>query len=175
MIMIITAVLSWSLSRPLMTMPSELKRYVVELSLDERDALERLVHTGRVAAHKRRHAQILLAVDESEHGAAMSDADAAEQIGVAKCTIVRARQRCVCEGLEPSLERKPRRREKSRRLDGDAEARLVSLACSEPPSGQARWTLRLLSKKLVELEIVESVCHETVRRVLKKHHQTLAA
>ena len=150
------------------------KRYIVELSLDERDELERIVNMGRVAAHKRRQASILLAVDESEQGEAMSDAEAAEHVGVAKCTVERARQRCVSEGLEQALQRKARSREKSRRLDGEGEARLVSLACSEAPSGQARWTLRLLSQRLVELEVVESVCQETVRRVLKKHHQTLA-
>lgn len=155
-------------------MASPLKRYIVELSVEERHELERIVNTGRVCAQKRRHAAILLAVDEGEQGPAMNDVEAAEHLGVAKCTIERTRQRCVREGLERALERKARRRERSPRLDGEAEARLVALACSEAPAGHARWTLRLLSERLVALEIVESIHLETVRRVLKKHHQTLA-
>lgn len=156
-------------------MASPLKRYVIELSLDERDELERIVNTGRISAQRRRHASILLAVDEGRQGPAMSDVEAAEHLGLAKCTIGRIRQRCVCEGLEQALRRKARSRERSARLDGEGEARLVSLACSEAPPGQARWTLRLLAERLVELEIVESIHLETVRRVLKKHHQTLAS
>jgi len=79
------------------------------------------------------------------------------------------RQRCVEQGLEAALERQPRAREKARRLDGDGEARLVALMCSEPPAGQSRWTLHLLGDRLVELGVVESISHETVRQVLKKH------
>ena len=155
-------------------MPSTTKRYVVKLDADERHALEAVLAKGRVAAQKRRHAAILLAVDEAEHGPAMSDAEAAEHLGLTTRTIERTRMRCVNEGLELALQRKPRSRERTARLDGEAEARLVQLACSEAPEGRARWTLRLLSEKLVELEIVDTVAHETVRRVLKKHHQAVA-
>ena len=84
------------------------------------------------------------------------------------------RERCVCEGLQAALERKKRSRERSRVLDGEGEARLVSLACSEPPAGRSRWTLRMLGDRLVELEVVESISPETVRQILKKHHQTVA-
>ena len=155
-------------------MPGVVKRYVVKLSADERAALEAIVAKGTVAAQKRRHASILLVVDEGEHGPSMSDSEAAETLGVTVRTIERTRQRCVNDGLELALQRKPRSRERTERLDGEAEARLVQIACSEAPEGRARWTLRLLSKRLVELEIVETIAHETVRRVLKKHHQTLA-
>ena len=156
-------------------MPGVSKRYVVKLSADERAALEAIVAKGTVAAQKRRHAAILLAVDEGEHGPAMSDAEAAEAVGgITRRTVERTRERCVRDGLELALQRKPRSRERSVRLDGEAEARLVQLACSEAPEGRARWTLRLLSERLVELEIVDTVAHETVRRVLKKHHQALA-
>ena len=155
-------------------MPGVTKRYVVRLSPDERSALEAIVSTGTVAAQKRRHATILLAVDESEHGPAMSDAEAAESIGVTSRTIERTRERCVSDGLELALQRKPRKRERTPRLDGDAEARLVQIACSEAPEGRAHWTMRLLSERLVELEIVDTIHPETVRRVLKKHYQTLA-
>jgi len=151
-----------------------IRQYVVKLTADERQALEAIVSKGTVAAQKRRHATILLGVDEGKHGPALSDSEVAESIGVTKRTVERTRERCVSDGLELALQRKPRTRERTRRLDGEAEARLVQLACSEAPEGRARWTLRLLADKLVELEIVDSVSHESVRRVLKKHHQTLA-
>ena len=155
-------------------MPISTKKYVVQLSANEREALEDLVVKGTVAAQKRRHASILLAVYEGEQGPAMSDAEAAETLGLTVRTIERTRIRCVSDGLELALQRKPRSRERRTSLDGEAEARLVQLACSEAPEGRARWTLRLLADRLVELEIVESIAHETVRRVLKKHHQALA-
>ena len=155
-------------------MPGASKRYIITLSADERAALEATLAKGTVAARKRRHASILLAVDEGAGAPAMSDSEAAETLGVTVRTIERTRERCVTDGLELALQRKPRSRERTERLDGEAEARLVQLACSEAPEGRARWTPRLLSERLVELEIVDTVAHETVRRVLKKHHQTLA-
>lgn len=155
-------------------MPCINKRYIVKLNRAEREELEGLVSRGRVAAQRRRHGAILLAVDEGKYGPAMSDAEAAEHLDLTARTIERTRARCVCDGLEKALARKPRSRERTPRLDGEGEARLVSLACSEAPPGQARWTLQMLADKLVELEIVETVCHETVRRVLKKHHQAVA-
>lgn len=150
------------------------KRYVVRLSVEERDQLEGLVNRGREAAYRRRHAQILLLVDEGEHGPCLIDREAAERVGCSRRTVEQIRERCVCEGLQSALERRKRSRERSRVLDGDGEARLVSLACSEPPPGRARWTLRMLGDRLVELEVVESISTEAVRQVLKKHHQTLA-
>ncbi|MCH8479598.1 MAG: helix-turn-helix domain-containing protein, partial [Wenzhouxiangella sp.] len=89
-------------------------------------------------------------------------------------TVEQIRERCVCEGLTGALERKKRVRDRPRKLDGEDEARLVALACSEAPAGHARWSLHLLADKLVELEVVESISHECIRQVLKKHHQTLA-
>ena len=150
------------------------KRYVVRLSLEERDQLEGLVNRGREAAYRRRHAQVLLLVDEGEHGPSLIDREAAERVGCTRRTVEQIRERCVCEGVPSALERRPRRRERTRVLDGDGEARLVSLACSEPPPGQARWTLQMLRDRLVELKVVESISTEAVRQVLKKHHQTLA-
>ncbi|ASJ70590.1 helix-turn-helix domain-containing protein [Granulosicoccus antarcticus] len=150
------------------------KRHVVKLSEEECHALEQICKTGRIAAQKRRHAQILLLVDQGEHGPSMTDAEVAERMELTTRCIAKTRQRCVEEGLELALQRKRRSRERTARLDGDAEARLVSLACSDAPEGQVRWTLKLLSERLIELEIVESVAYETVRQVLKKHHKTLA-
>lgn len=150
------------------------KRYIVRLTLDEREELECIVKKGRVAAQRRRHAGILLLVDEGEHGPAMSDAEVAEQMELSKGCVEKTRERCVSQGLEQALIRKRRCRERTQRLDGDAEAQLVKLACSDAPDGQARWTLRMLAGKLVELEIVDTVSHETVRQVLKKRHKTVA-
>lgn len=150
------------------------KRYVVKLTEGEREQLTGLVKRGREAAYRRRHAEVLLLVDEGEQGPSLTDREAAERTGYTRRTIEQIRERCVTEGLAQALERKKRSRNRPRLLDGDGEARLVSLACSEAPEGRARWTLHLLADKLVELEIVESISHECVRRVLKKHHKTLA-
>jgi len=145
------------------------KKYVVRLAEEERLALEALVRKGKVAAYRRTHAQVLLWADEGEHGPGLIDSEVAHTVGVSEKTVWRLRQRCVEQGLEAALERKPRVREKRRVLDGDGEARLVALMCSEPPSGQSRWTLHMLSDQLVELGVVESISHESVRQVLKKH------
>lgn len=150
------------------------KRYVVRLTSDERIRLEGLIKRGREAAYRRRHAEVLLLVDEGPHGPQQIDSEVAERTGFTRRTVEQIRERCVTEGLVSALERKKRGRERSRRLDGEGEARLISLACSDAPEGRARWTLQLLSDKLVELEVVESISHECVRQVLKKHYKTLA-
>lgn len=145
------------------------KKYIVRLTVEERYSLEELVHKGKAAAYRRTHAQVLLLTDEGCQGPGLLDAEVAERVGVNERTVSRLRQRCVEEGLDASLERKPRVREKTRVLDGDGEARLVALMCGDPPPGQSRWTLHLLKNRLVELGIVESISHESVRQVLKKH------
>lgn len=150
------------------------KRYVVRLNSEEREQLEDLVNRGREAAYRRRHAQILLLADEGEQGSYLIDREVAERVGCTRRTVEQIRERCVCEGLQAALERRKRSRERSRVLDGEGEARLVSLACSGPPEGRSRWTLKMLGDRLVELEVVESISPETVRLVLKKRHQTLA-
>ncbi len=150
------------------------KRYVVKLSSEEREQLEGLINRGREAAYRRRHAQVLLLVDEGEQGPALIDKDAAERTGFTRRSVEQIRERCVTEGLNSALERKKRSRHRSRKLDGEGEARLVSIACSDAPEGYARWTLHRLADRLVELNVVDSISHECVRQILKKHHQTLA-
>ena len=120
------------------------KLYVIRLTSKERDRLRALVHTGRAAAYKRRNAQLLLWVDQGEAGSALPDREAAERAGVTVRTVENVRRRCVLEGLERVLQRRPRSRERSRALDGAAEAQLLAIACSDPPEGCARWTLHLL-------------------------------
>lgn len=151
------------------------KLYVVCLTCEERERLDDLVNKGRVAAHKRRQAQLLLLVDQGDSGPALKDAEAAERVGVTPRTVEKLRKRCVLEGLEAALTRRKRSRERSRVLDGDAEAQLLAMACSEPPEGRTRWTLHLLRDELTKRQVVSSVCHETVRQVLKKRGQTLAS
>ena len=131
------------------------KKYIVRLSAEERQQLTELVHKGRVAAYRRTHAQILLWADEGDAGPGLLDTAVAARVGVNVRTVARVRER-------------------GRRLDGAGEAHLVALLCGDPPPGQARWTLKLLGARLVELGVVESISHETVRQVLKKRYQTLA-
>lgn len=144
------------------------KRYRVTLTERERQDLTKLVSSGRGAAKKLRRARLLLLADEAEGGVAKSDSEIVDALGCGRATVERVRQQFVEEGLEHALQPPPRRRVYQRLLDGKAEAHLVALACSAPPEGRARWTLRLLSDRMVELEHVEAISHETVRRTLKK-------
>jgi len=144
-----------------------IKKYVVRLSAEEREGLKALVSKGRASARKIAHARVLLKVDAD--GPGWTDQEAAEAFGIRANTVRDVRQRFVEQGLEAALERKRRDEPPTRRkLDGAGEARLIAMACGEPPEGRARWTLRLLAGKMIELEIVDDISHETVRRTLKK-------
>jgi transposase len=146
-----------------------MKKYIVTLTDEERASLDEMVRTGKAAAYKITHARILLKADASEGGPAWTDGQIANALDVGTATVERLRQRFVEEGLDAALCRKKQQHpSRERTFDGAAEARLVALACSAPPEGRSSWTLRLLAEKLVELEVVESVSHETVRQVLKK-------
>ena len=114
------------------------------------------------------HARILLKADTDHESGGWRDEQIAESLEVHRTTVEDVRKRFVLEGLEAALSRRPPQREYRRKLDGRAEAHLVALACGPPPEGRPCWTLRLLADKLVELEYVDGVCHETVRRTLKK-------
>jgi transposase len=144
------------------------KKYVVRLSADERKELKELVNKGKAAAYKRLHAQILLKADISEKGSQWTDKKISEAFDVGLRTVERVRQRLVESGLENAINRAKQKNRKSRKLDGEQEAYLIALSCSEPPGGRARWTLRLLASRLVELDYVEGISHETIRQVLKK-------
>lgn len=150
------------------------KLYVVELSAEERECLEVIVDDVRQAKLRRTHAQILLMVDQGEYGTSMTDLEAAEEASCTRRTVEKVRERCVMQGLSSALDRKRHSGTRPRKLDGEAEAALVQLACSDAPEGHARWTLRLLSSRLVEMELVEGISRECVRQVLKKHNKTLA-
>lgn len=144
------------------------KKYVVTLMEDERQQLLALVNHGKHAAQKIRRAWILLQADASPGAPAWPDEKIQDAYGVGLVTIYRARQAFVEEGLEAVLTRRPKTRQRRRQLDGEQEAHLIALACSKPPRGRKRWTLRLLADKMVELGHCDRVCPETVRRTLKK-------
>jgi transposase len=146
-----------------------MKRYKVTLTDEERQELQALMASGKAAARKLTHARILLKADASPGGPAWIDQRIVEALEVGVATVERVRQRFVEEGLEAALSRKPQPRPRRQpKLDGRAEARLIALACSAPPQGRKQWTLQLLADRLVELEIVEAISDETVRRALKK-------
>ncbi len=146
-----------------------MKKYIVRLEPEERERLEKLVGSGKAAAYRIRHANILLASDQSGQGAGLKDEQIAKTLGVSVRSVEYLRQRFVEEGLEAALDRKKQIRPSMEvKLDGHKEAKLVAMCCSKPPEGRRRWTLRLLADRLVELEVVESVSHETVRRTLQK-------
>lgn len=144
------------------------KRYVVTLADEERTSLERLIAAGTAPARKLTHARILLKADAKPQGPGWVDDRIAEAVEVSQPTVARVRRQYVEAGLESALNRRAPRREYRRKLDGEQEARLLAVACGKPPDGQARWTLRLLADELVELEVVDTVSYQTVRRVLKK-------
>ena len=144
------------------------KKYRIRLTTDEQQELNALVSRGRAAAYKQTHARILLMSDESRSDGGMKDADITSALGVGQSTVERIRKRCVEEGVESALNRKKQLRRRQKRLDGEGEARLIAMACGEPPEGRASWTLKLLADQLVECEIVGTISTETVRQGLKK-------
>lgn len=143
-------------------------KYAVRLADTEREQLQRLIARGTAPARKLMHARILLKADQSAQGPAWTDEVIAQAVEVSQPTVFRVRRHYVEHGLEAALNRRPPTREYVRKLDGAQEARLIAVACGTPPAGQARWSLRLLADKLVELEVVDDVSYQTVRRTLKK-------
>lgn len=144
-------------------------RYKVTLSEDERRLLEEITTRGKHSSQKMLNALILLGCDEGPfQEQKQTGQQLADVLPVSLRKIDRIKRRFVEEGLEAALEKRKPDRQYEKKVDGDFEAHLVALSCSEPPKGHARWSLRLLADKMVELEYVDSVSHETVRRVLKK-------
>jgi transposase len=145
------------------------KKYVVCLSTEEREQLNSMTRKGKSSAQRLMKARILLKADVSEGGEGWSDSQIVKALGTSLTTVYRTRQQLVEEGLEAVLSRKkPSRPSVLPIFDGEKEAKLIALACSEPPAGHARWSLRLLETKVVELDIVERASDSTIGRVLKK-------
>jgi transposase len=148
------------------------KKYVVKLSDEERERLTTLIHTGKHRAGQLVKARILLKADASEVGDGWSDSEIAAALDISVNTVARTRQQLVEEGFESVLTRKHSPASgRPRIFDGASEAKLIALACSDPPKGRARWTLKLLESAVVELNIVDRASDNTIGRTLKKHSQ----
>ena len=150
------------------------KRYPVILDRSQREYLRDLIASGTESARKLTRARILLKADEGELGPAYADKEIKEAVEVSIPTIERTRKTFALERLTAALTPKKRSKpSRPQKFDGEKEAHLIALACSEAPEGRARWTLRLLADKMVELNHVSSVSHETIRRTLKKTNLAL--
>ena len=144
------------------------KKFIVKLKPQERKELLELVHNGTRPAKALTHARILLKADTAEGQPGWTDEAISKAFDTSLSTVARVRESYMRDGLAATLVWRPRSRERSRRLDGRQEAKLVTLACSQPPAGHEHWTLRLLADRMVELEYVDELSYETVRRTLKK-------
>jgi hypothetical protein len=144
------------------------KQFRIYLTPEQRAALHAIITAGTGPARRLTHARILLKADQSPAGPGWPDGAIAEAVEVSVATVERVRKQFATEGVEVALRRRPARNHKPRTFDGRGEAHLIALACSEPPEGRDRWTLRLLAAKAVELEYVPAVSYETVRQTLKK-------
>ena len=147
--------------------------YKVTLTKEERDQLTEMTRTGTHAARKIIHALILLNVDRGSHIESQINEDICKVLKIGMRTIDRVKKRFVEEGLEAALKMAPTSRVYDKLVDGDMEAHLIALACGDPPKGFARWSLRLLADKLVELRFTDGISYETVRRTLKKTNLSL--
>lgn len=145
-----------------------MRRYQVRLTASERARLRALVRVGSAPANVQTHARILLKADRADGGRAWTDTEIAAAVEVSARTVQRVRQAWATSGFHAAVYRRRPRATRPRRLDGEQEARLVALACSAPPAGQQRWSLRLLATRAVELEITDGLAPNTVRAVLKK-------
>jgi len=151
-----------------------MKKYIVRLSPEERATLKKLLTSGRGSGRLFTRVRILLKADQSDEGQAWSDAKISEAFDVTVQTIEKVRKQLVEDGFEAVLSRRPYTQKVSRKkIDGDVEAHLIALCCSEPPKGRVRWTLRLLADKVVELGYVDSISYEAVRQTLKKTNLSL--
>jgi len=149
------------------------KTYIVTLTQEERRVLQEMLSRGKAAARKLMHARILLKADVAAGGPGWNDEAIVEALEVGRATVERVRKEFVEEGLEAALERRKPRRQYRRKLDGDGEAHLIALACQKPPEGRRRWTLKLLADRMVQLEYVDEISYQTVRRTLKKTNSSL--
>ncbi len=149
------------------------KKYIVELTSEERNSLKEVINSGRMAAHKRKHAQILLKADQGPHGPGWSDIKIAEAFDCHRTTIENLRKRLVEQGFDKAMEHGNRGCHRARKFDGVAEAHLIATACSSAPEGHNRWTVRLLADEMVSLGIVDTCSKSTVHSTLKKMNLSL--
>lgn len=149
------------------------KKYIVKLTNEERAELNKILSNGNAAAKKHKIARILLLADSSSEGMSYTDAEIVGEVEISAKTVTRLRKKFVAGGLEEVFKKKFTPRYSRRKLDGESEARLIAICCGEAPEGRARWTLRLLAEKVVELNIVENISKDAIDRTLKKTNLTL--
>ncbi len=149
------------------------KKYIVELTIQERKMLEAIINADRMAAHKRKHAQMLLKADQGSQGPRWSDIKIADAFDCHRTTVENLRKRLVEHGLDKAMEHGNRGSYRARKFDGVAEAHLIATACSSAPDGRNRWTVRLLADEMVSLGIVDSCGKTTVHNTLKKMNLSL--
>lgn len=150
-----------------------LPKYVVNLSVEERKTLFEIIDSGKGGKEKLTRARILLKADAGDYGENWKDSDIAEALYIGRSTVERTRKSLVEHGFKTTLNRQPPRVKRKRIIEGEEEAHLIALVCGPPPEGHCSWSLRLLADKMVELEYVPSVSHETVRQALKKMNSSL--
>ncbi len=147
------------------------KQHLINLSPEERSALEKISQSNQASIREKTRARILLLSDVSqarEQGASRTDVEIVEQLGCSPLTVYNVRRRALERGAVESIQRGEQKKRKARKLDGRQEAQLVALTCSAPPEGHSRWSLRLLRERLIEMEVVEQIGLETIRSTLKK-------
>ncbi len=157
------------------------KKYIVSLTSSERDFLEQLTKKGKIAAYKMNHARVLLKADINQEGGGWTDSRISESLDIGHATIERVRQRLVLkdtashieEGVESALNRREQKKRRQKIIDGEKEAYLIAIACSETPAGKSNWTLQMLADKMGELKYVKQVSTETIRQSLKKTNLSL--
>lgn len=149
------------------------KKYIVSLTASERNFLEQLTKKGKTAAYKMNHARILLQADTNQEGGGWTDSRIEESLNIGHATIERVRKKFVEFGIESALNRRKQENRRPKTIDGEKEAYLITLACSETPAGKSNWTLQMLADKMVELNYVEQVSTETIRQTLKKTNLSL--
>ena len=150
-----------------------MKKYMVELTSEERSKLKSIIEASRMAAHKRRHAQMLLKANQGPGGPAWIDTRIAESFDVKPLAVQRLRRRLVERGFDAALEHGNRGSYRAKALDGRAEAHVIALACGKPPAGRKRWTFRLLADQAVALGIVDACSKSSMHRALKKTNLSL--
>jgi transposase len=151
------------------------KKYIVSLTPSERKFLEQLTKKGKTAAYKMNHARILLKADINQKEGESTDRQISESLDIGHATVERIRQRFVEEGIESALNRREQKNRRRLIIDGEKEAYLIALACSQTPTGKSNWTLKMLADKMVELNYVQQVSTETIRQTLKKTNLNLGS
>lgn len=145
-----------------------MKKYIVKLTKEEREQLKQISKNGKNSARKIIHARALLKADQGQFGENRTDEEIGKSLDIGIRTVERIRERLVLDGLDAALNRRLPQIVKPTKIDGEKEAHLFALACSQPPAGYAKWTLRLLADHMVRLEYIDGISHEAVRQTLKK-------